>query len=119
MKKLMLWIIALAALPGSALLAQSIAGAWQGALQIPQAPGGQLRIVIKVSTTDADSLKAVVCSIDQGGQPMNATTFTLQGSAVKIWPRRSNTVSTRYHWIRCDASTPLINLDSIYPRCVA
>jgi hypothetical protein len=50
---------------------------------------------------------------------MNATTFTLQGSAVKIWPRRSNTVSTRYHWIRCDASTPLINLDSIYPRCVA
>jgi uncharacterized protein (TIGR03435 family) len=84
MKKLMLWIIALAALPGSALLAQSIAGAWQGALQIPQAPGGQLRIVIKISTTDADTLKAVLYSIDQGGQGMNVTTFTLQGSNVKM-----------------------------------
>jgi uncharacterized protein (TIGR03435 family) len=84
MNKLMLWIIALAAWPGGALLAQSIAGTWQGALQIPQAPNGQLRIVIKVSTTDADTLKAVMYSIDQGGQPMNANSFTLQGSTVKM-----------------------------------
>jgi hypothetical protein len=84
MKKLILWIIALAALPGSALLAQSITGTWQGALQIPQAPNGELRIVIKISTTDADNLKAVMYSIDQGGPPMNASAFTLQGSTVKM-----------------------------------
>ncbi|MGA2880785.1 MAG: TIGR03435 family protein [Bryobacteraceae bacterium] len=84
MKRLMLWMIALAAWPGGALLAQSIVGTWQGALQVPQAPGGQLRIVIKISTTDADNLKAVLYSIDQGGVGMNATAFTLQGSAVKM-----------------------------------
>jgi uncharacterized protein (TIGR03435 family) len=82
MKKLMLWIIVLAALSG-ALLAQSITGTWQGALQVPQAPGGQLRIVIKISTTDADALKAVMYSIDQGGQPIPGA-ITLQGSAVKM-----------------------------------
>jgi uncharacterized protein (TIGR03435 family) len=84
MKKLILWIIALAALPGGALFAQSITGTWQGALQIPQAPNGELRIVIKISTTDADNLKAVMYSIDQGGQPINASAFTLQGSTVKM-----------------------------------
>ena len=70
MKKLMLWIIALAASSGGALLAQSLTGTWQGSLQVPQAPGGQLRIVIKISTTDADTFKAVMYSIDQGGQPI-------------------------------------------------
>jgi len=82
MKKLMLWIIALAALPGGgALFAQSLTGTWQGTLQ---AGGRELRTVFKISTTDADTLKAVLYSIDQGGQPMAATTTTLQGSAVKI-----------------------------------
>jgi len=84
MKKLIASIIVLAALPGGALLAQSITGTWQGALQVPQAPGGQLRLVIKISTTDADTLKAVMYSIDQGGQPMAASSFTLQGSTVKM-----------------------------------
>jgi uncharacterized protein (TIGR03435 family) len=79
MKKLMLWIIVLAALSG-ALLAQSITGTWQGTLQ---AGARELRIVIKISTTDADSLKAVMYSIDQGGQPIPGA-ITLQGSAVKM-----------------------------------
>jgi len=39
---------------------------------------------LKISTTDADTLKAVLYSIDQGGQPIATTTTTLQGSAVKI-----------------------------------
>jgi hypothetical protein len=68
MKKLTRWIIALAALPGGALFAQSVAqsivGIWQGTLQPPQAAGRELRIVIKVSTTDADALKAIMYSID-------------------------------------------------------
>ena len=63
MKKLML-IIALAAWSGGALLAQDITGTWQGTLQA----GRDLRIVIKVSKGDAGGLKAVMHSIDQGGQ---------------------------------------------------
>ena len=67
MKKRMLWIFALAVLAAGQLLAQSLVGDWQGTLQVPQAPNGQLRIVIKITTTDADSLKATLYSIDQPG----------------------------------------------------
>jgi uncharacterized protein (TIGR03435 family) len=81
MKKLMLWIIALAALPAGELIAQSITGTWQGTLQA----GRELRIVIKISTTDADSLKAVLYSIDQGGgQGVPVGPITVQGSTVKM-----------------------------------
>ena len=83
MKKLMLWIIALAALPGSAF-AQNITGTWQGAIQPPQAQGRELRIVIKISTTDADKLAAVMYSIDQQSPAIPATTFTRNGSTVKM-----------------------------------
>ena len=64
MKRLMLRMIALAALSGGALFAQNITGTWQGTLK---AGGSELRIVFKISTTDADKLKAVLYSIDQGG----------------------------------------------------
>ncbi len=85
MKKLLLWMMALVALPTGALIAQNnIVGTWQGALQVPQAPGGQLRIVFKISTTDNDALKAVLFSIDQGGFAIPAGTVTLQGSAVNM-----------------------------------
>jgi uncharacterized protein (TIGR03435 family) len=80
MKKLMLWMIALAALPGSALQAQNITGSWQGTLEAgPQ----KLRVVFKISLDD-DKLKAVLYSIDQGGQPIPASTVTKDGSTVKI-----------------------------------
>lgn len=77
----MLWMIALAALPGSALLAQNITGAWQGTLKAgPQ----ELRIVIKISLED-DKPKAVMYSIDQaGGQPIPASAFTKDGSIIKM-----------------------------------
>jgi hypothetical protein len=68
MKKLILWIVTLAALPGDAILAQTMTGTWQGALKVPQAPNGELRTVIKISTTDADHLKAELFSIDQGAE---------------------------------------------------
>jgi uncharacterized protein (TIGR03435 family) len=80
-KKLLPWIIAFAALPGSALWAQSLTGTWQGALQIPDR---ELRTVFKISTTDAEALKAVLYSIDQGGQPISANTVTRDGASVKI-----------------------------------
>jgi uncharacterized protein (TIGR03435 family) len=80
MKKLMLWMIALAALPGSALQAQNITGAWQGTLEAgPQ----KLRVVFKI-TLDDDKLKGILYSIDQGGQPIPASTVTKDGSTVKM-----------------------------------
>ncbi|HEY1241833.1 MAG TPA: TIGR03435 family protein [Bryobacteraceae bacterium] len=83
MRKLILWITALAVLP-SALFAQTFTGTWQGALKIPQAPNGELRIVMKISTTDKDTLKAEMYSIDQGGQAIQAESVKQSGSNVKI-----------------------------------
>ena len=79
MKKSMLFIFALAALPGSALFAQDITGTWQGTLQ---APKQELRTVVKISKGDG-GLKAVLYSIDQGGQGF-AGTVTLESSIVRI-----------------------------------
>jgi len=74
------WIFALAALPGSVLLAQNITGSWQGTLQSPQGP--PLRTVIKISLED-DKLKAVLYSIDQKAQiPFN--TVTKDGLTLKM-----------------------------------
>lgn len=58
MKKLTLWIIILALLSGGSLFAQSLVGTWQSTLAVLQAPGGQLRVVVKLSTTEADKLQA-------------------------------------------------------------
>ena len=83
MKKLVLLLIAFAAGSGGALCAQNITGSWQGSLT-----GGQgrpdLRAVIQISRTDDQTLKAVMYSIDQGGQPINASAVTLQGTNLKI-----------------------------------
>jgi uncharacterized protein (TIGR03435 family) len=83
MKRLLLWLIVFAAVSGGLLHAQDIAGTWQGTLT---APGGgpALRIVVEVSKADDQSLKVVVRSIDQGGQPINAGMVTLQGSTFKF-----------------------------------
>ena len=80
MKKLMLWTLALVALSGGATQAQDLTGTWQGTLQ---AGGRELRTVIKISNADGGGLKAVMYSIDQGGQGLGGTA-TLQGSTVRI-----------------------------------
>ncbi len=80
MKKWMLCIIALAALSAGALFAQDLTGTWQGTLQA----GRELRIVIKISRTDTEALKAVMYSIDQSGQGISASAITLQGSTLKM-----------------------------------
>ena len=83
-------IIALAMLVGGAsfsqLSAQNITGTWQGSLKPPQGQeqGRGLRIVIKISTTEADKLAAILYSIDQQSPAIPATTFTRNGSAVKM-----------------------------------
>lgn len=80
MKKLMLWMIALGTMSGSALQAQNVTGSWQGTLQAgPQ----KLRIVFKISLED-DKLKATLYSIDQQAPAMPASTVTKDGSTIKI-----------------------------------
>jgi hypothetical protein len=43
---------------GGALVAQTLTGTWQGALKVPQARNGELRVVVKISISEADALKA-------------------------------------------------------------
>jgi uncharacterized protein (TIGR03435 family) len=78
----MLWTIALAMLPAGALLAQNVTGTWQGTLQPPQAKQA-LRTVIKV-VLDNDKLKATFYSIDQNPTPIPASSFTKDGSTIKM-----------------------------------
>ncbi|MGP0072860.1 MAG: TIGR03435 family protein [Bryobacteraceae bacterium] len=79
MKKLTLWVMALAALLGSALQAQNITGNWQGTLQ----PGQQkVRLVFQIALEN-DKLQATLRTVDQPSPPI-ATTITRDGSTVKI-----------------------------------
>jgi len=82
MKRLTLWMIALAALPAGTLFAQDITGTWQGSLQVPT---GDLRLVIKISPVDNQSLTAIIYFIDrQGGHPITPIAITQQGATIKI-----------------------------------
>ncbi len=83
--KMLLPIFALWALPGSALLAQDLTGTWQGTLKV-NGPNGSadLRTVLKISRADNESLRGSFYSIDQGATPVNTTSITLKGSAVKV-----------------------------------
>lgn len=83
MKTLTRLIIVFTALSGSALFAQSLVGTWQGTLHVTAA-NRDLRTVIKISTSNADSLKAVFYSIDQPGAGIPVASVTLQGGTVKF-----------------------------------
>jgi uncharacterized protein (TIGR03435 family) len=89
MKKL-LWTLALSLCAGSALSAQSFPGTWQGALKVPQAPKGELRLVLKISTTAGDKLAAELYSIDQRTPAIPATSIAANGNAVKLTIERLN-----------------------------
>ena len=97
MKRLILWMLALAVLSGSALFGQDITSAWQGTLHA----GRDLRIIIKISKTDTGGLKAVLYSIDQGGQGISASAVNLKGSAVTISiPRDWRRLRGKAEWRR-------------------
>jgi uncharacterized protein (TIGR03435 family) len=74
--------ILMLSLLGGALYAQDnknvkdITGNWQGTLQA----GRGLRTLLKISNADG-KLKAVMYSIDQGGQPIPTTSISLDGSS--------------------------------------
>jgi bla regulator protein blaR1 len=84
MKKLVGWLAPSALFVATMMLAQTpdIAGTWQGSIDTGKAT---LRMVVKVSKAEGDNpLKAVMYSIDQGGTPIQASSFTQQGSNVKM-----------------------------------
>jgi len=99
----------LGALPG----ARDIAGTWQGTVQAVPA----LRIVLKISKTDSDALKAVMYSIDIGTQSIPITTITLNGATLKymvpgyeggyegMWSGDGNSIAGI--WKVADRSLPL------------
>ena len=87
MKRTLLWMVGLTLMFGAfagPLRAQAkeendIVGNWQGTLEA----GKGLRTLIKISKDDG-KLKAVMYSIDQGGQPIPLTSISLQGSSVNF-----------------------------------
>jgi uncharacterized protein (TIGR03435 family) len=84
MKRTLSWMLGLTLMLGTvtpALQAQDkdITGTWQGTLEA----GKGLRTVVKI-TKDDGKLKAVMFSIDQGGQPIPVTSISLQGSSVNF-----------------------------------
>src|SRR5579872_1942280 len=81
MKRLLLSILALAAISASVLLGQDITGTWQGTL----VAGRELRTVVKISKTPGGVLGATLYSIDQPqAQPVPITSVALQGSTLKF-----------------------------------
>jgi uncharacterized protein (TIGR03435 family) len=82
--KYLMMLAALAAMQGSALVAQTLTGTWQGALKVPQAPNGELRVVVKIAISEADKLKADMYSIDQQTPALPASAVSLNGSLFKM-----------------------------------
>jgi uncharacterized protein (TIGR03435 family) len=79
-------ICCIAVLAGSAsgLFAEGFTGTWQGGLKIPQAPNGELRIVIKIENPEKDKLTAEFYSIDQNPTPLKAESVKTSGLGIKI-----------------------------------
>ncbi len=76
-----------AKLPSATTSPTDIVGTWQGTLHIPktdQHPQVDLRLVFKISKTDAGALKALWYSIDQGGQGVPITTVNFQDGVLKF-----------------------------------
>jgi uncharacterized protein (TIGR03435 family) len=84
MKRTLSWMLGLTLMLGTvtpALQAQDkdITGTWQGTLEA----GKGLRTVVKI-TKDDGKLKAVMYSIDQGGQAIGINSISVQGSTVNF-----------------------------------
>lgn len=69
--------------PGSAQrpAAKGIGDTWQGTLHLPQR---DLRTVLKVSRGADGALAATLYSIDQGGQPIKASSISFQDGTLKL-----------------------------------
>jgi uncharacterized protein (TIGR03435 family) len=63
---------------------QEISGTWQGKLSSPQAPNGEVRLVLKISKGDGGALKALLYFIDRDPAPLSATSVTQKGSTLQV-----------------------------------
>ncbi len=81
MKSRLLAITMLFCLSGASLLAQDLAGTWQGTLTT--AAAAQVRIVLKITRAADGKFEGQLFSIDQGGQPRTMNPITLDGRVVK------------------------------------
>lgn len=79
MKKLVLWIAAVAVLAGGALRAQDLTGNWQGTLKADK----DLRMILVVSKEDG-RLQAKLYSIDESAQPFRVSSISEDGLMVKF-----------------------------------
>jgi len=73
--------------PAQAATSTDIVGTWQGTLHIPktdQHPQTDLRLVLKISKTDAGALKATWYSIDQGFQGLPMASVSFQDGVLKF-----------------------------------
>lgn len=84
MKKLLLFF-AFLSFQAAVLYGQTLTGTWQGVLKSPDAPDGELRIVIRVATTEADKLAATMYFINgRTATPVPSSTVTANGASLKI-----------------------------------
>ena len=80
MKRLLLWVLAVAALAGSSLCAQDVTGAWQGTVH---AGSRDVRMIFKIEK-DGTHLKGTLYFPDQPGQSLKSSSVTQDGSNVKF-----------------------------------
>jgi uncharacterized protein (TIGR03435 family) len=78
-KKLVLWVVALACLGSGPLHAQDLAGNWQGTLKSAK----DLRVILVVTKEDG-RLQAKLYSIDETSQPFRVSSISQDGSTVKF-----------------------------------
>jgi uncharacterized protein (TIGR03435 family) len=78
-KKLMLWVVALASLAAGPLRAQDLTGNWQGTLKATK----DLRMILVVTKEDG-RLQAKLYSIDETAQPFRVSSILQDGTTVKF-----------------------------------
>jgi uncharacterized protein (TIGR03435 family) len=90
MKKLLLFF-AFLGFQAALLYGQPLTGTWQGVLKRRDAPNGEQRIVIKVSTTETDKLAAIMYFINVGAStPVPSSAVTANGAGLKMSFERIN-----------------------------
>jgi len=90
MKKLLLFF-AFLSFQAAVLYGQTLTGTWQGVLKRPEAPNGEQRIMIKVSTTEADKLAATMYFINGGASTLvPSSAVTAKDAGLKMSFERIN-----------------------------
>jgi hypothetical protein len=84
MKKLLLCVVALAAMFGTGARAQDLSGNWQGTLKAED-----LRVIFNIYKGDKDSWSAKMYNADQGGPAILVTSVHLPPRLIAIPRQRS------------------------------